>query len=399
MTPLLVLLGDFMETFWVCVAGATGLVIGSFLNVVIWRLPRGQNLAKPPSACPGCDAPIRWYDNIPVISWLLLRARCRGCKMPISWRYPLVELITGFLFVLVAVQFPGDAPTIVVTALTCAALVAISFIDLDLRIIPDKISKPGIAFGVLSAPFTAHFALRQPEGWLLPDVPWLDACLFMLAGAVAGAGIIYVIRAIGSAILKKEAMGLGDAKLLAMLGAFVGPMQALYTLVLGCVGGAVIGLIWFAIGKRRAMGAEVRVRGASSDLEAEFDRVKIREDLAYLRGAPAAEADQRVHLDMVLPAERILEDENAAVSIKGTLISVTPAGDTYNWVIRGDPPKSSKAAQLTAERIGMFALSYKYIPFGPFLALGGLALLLYGSHVEWFLRVGYPDFVRGVMGG
>ncbi|MDJ0975593.1 MAG: prepilin peptidase [Planctomycetota bacterium] len=391
---------DFMHTFWVGVAGATGLVVGSFLNVVIWRLPRGLNLAHPPSACPGCGKGIRWFDNIPVISYvLLLRGRCRGCKMRISPRYPLVEALTGALFVLAALNFMPHAVSVVVVCLATAALVAISFIDLDLRIIPDKISKPGIVFGIATAPFTVLFARRQPDGWYLPDTPWLDALAFMAAGAVVGAGVIYAVRWLGTAILKKEAMGLGDAKLLAFLGAFVGPLHALYTLVLGSMGGAVLGGLWFMIGKRRHMQAEVVVTAPKAGLEAPFDRVRIREQTVELRGGPAAEAGERVHLTMQLPAARILEDEDAEVRVKGRLTAVARSGDAFDWTIELDDCKGGKAAELAYDRIAMFSISYKYIPFGPFLALGGLALILYGEQIEWFIKVGYPTWMQGVMGG
>ncbi len=391
---------DFMQIFWICVAGATGLVVGSFLNVVIWRLPRGLNLSRPPSSCPGCGSGIRWFDNIPVISYvLLLRGRCRRCKMRIAPRYPLVEALTGALFVLAAIRFPGDAVTVVVVCLATAALVAISFIDLDLRIIPDKISKPGFVFGIVTAPFTALFALRQPEGWYVPGTPWLDALLFMIAGAVVGAGIIYAVRFLGTLMLKKEAMGLGDAKLLAFLGAFVGPLHALYTLVLGSLGGAVLGGIWFMIGKRRAMPAALTVTSSKGDLEATFGRVRIRGHSVLLRGGSAAEMGARVHLDFMLPAARILEDEDAAARVKGRLVRVTPAGDAHDWEIEVDEFKGGKAAELAYDRLSMFSMSYKYIPFGPFLAMGGLALIFFGREIEWFIQVGYPTWMRTAMGG
>lgn len=399
--PPLLLALDYetaMAIFWIGVAAATGLVIGSFLNVVIWRLPRGVNLSRPPSSCPGCGHGIRWFDNIPVFSWaLLLRGRCRGCRMRISVRYPLVELLTGVLFALVAVRFAGDAPTIVIVGLATAAFVAISFIDLDLRIIPDRISKPGMVFGIVTAPFAALFALRHPDGWLVPGTPWLDALLYAMAGCAAGALVILVVRVVGGYFLKKEAMGLGDLKLLAMIGAFVGPLHAVFTLVLGSLGGALVGGLWFLIGKRRPMPAGVIVTRLDDEQVATFERVRIRGTEVRLQGAPEAAVGTRVRLDLTLPATRILEDEDAEVRVRGKLVACTPGTGGHTWLIEADAPKGGRAAQLAAERIEMFSYSYKYIPFGPFLVLGGLALLYFGPEVEWFIRVGYPEWVRGVM--
>ena len=121
-----------------------GLVIGSFLNVVIGRLPEGRSVVHPGSACPGCGGAIHWYDNVPVLSWLWLRARCRSCGVAISWRYPVVELLTGILFGLAAHRF-GATPDLIPALLLLAALVVITGIDLDHQIIPDVITLPGIA--------------------------------------------------------------------------------------------------------------------------------------------------------------------------------------------------------------------------------------------------------------
>ena len=389
-----------METFHATVAFVTGLMVGSFLNVVVWRLPRGQNLAKPRSACPGCGTMIAWYDNIPVLSWLLLGARCRHCKTGIAVRYPLVELLTGGLFLLAWLAWPDHLPTAILVAVYLAALVAISFIDLDHRIIPDAISKPGMALFVLAAPVS----LLHDTGalaWTRPWIPGAKAALNALVdaglGVAVGAGVILFIRALGGWILKKEAMGLGDVKLLGMIGAVVGPLQVLYALVVGCFGGAIIGGLLFLVGRARPMPCRMVVRGkgaAAKDLEATFERTKVRdgEEADFeLRGAPEAAEGAEVRVELTLPATRILEDEDATLHLEGHVAKVTGTGDARVWLL-----KITKHTDLDAERVGMFARSYRYIPFGPFLALGGVLCALYPQALHWFMTEGYPAFARAL---
>lgn len=373
-----------IEVFWAGVHGAFGLVVGSFLNVVIWRLPRNESLVHPRSRCPRCAAPIAWFDNVPVLSWLWLRARCRGCRAPIAARYPLVELLTGALFVLAALAFPGDGTTSAQVCLLLAALVAVTFIDLDLRIIPDRITKPGMVFFALVAPFNA---LHQP-GWITTR-PALDAWMHALAGIAVGAGVVWAIRAVGSAILRKEAMGLGDVKLLGLIGAVVGPWQALYALVLGSFAGAGIGLLCFAWGRRRPMDATVELRATGGS--ARGARVRVVDDglLIYdLKGALPAGA-QSLSVELRLPARRILEEEDALLRFSGRCQGATGAAPLHLHV------RESDLQELDLERLGMFRNSYKYIPFGPFLALGGAVAALYGERLHAFITSDYPQWVRG----
>ena len=148
-----------------------GLCIGSFLNVCIHRLPKGTSIVRPPSACPTCGALIRWYDNIPILSWVILHGRCRGCKAPISVRYPLVELITGLFALITVLRFGLEWQTLIYF-IFILALIVITFIDLDHRIIPDIISLPGIPLG-----FLASFAL--------PRISWTDSAIGIAAGEEA----------------------------------------------------------------------------------------------------------------------------------------------------------------------------------------------------------------------
>lgn len=191
---------------------------------------RRESIVFPGSHCPVCHAPIRAWENIPLFSFLLLRGRCRACGTKISWRYPLVELLTGVLFVGITVRFGLTLQTPVYLLFVCA-LIAITFIDFDHQIIPDVISIPGLVVGL-----AASFFL--PIGWQQAGL-----------GALVGGGIIIAIVYIGPLIFKQEAMGWGDVKLMAMIGAFVGWEMALLTLFLASISGALVGVAAAALQK------------------------------------------------------------------------------------------------------------------------------------------------------
>ena len=211
-------------TFNLVLAGLLGLCIGSFLNVVIYRLPLRQSLATPPSRCRKCGYSLRWFDNIPVLSWVLLRGRCRMCAVSVSWQYPLVELITGALFVIVVWQTPVG-PLLFSRLILVSILIALFGIDLEHQILPNSITLPGVAIGLL-------LSLIAPPGWK-------DALL----GALLGAGVLYGIAAAYYWWRREEGMGMGDVKMLAMIGAFLGWKAVLVTLVLSSFSGALIGVI------------------------------------------------------------------------------------------------------------------------------------------------------------
>jgi leader peptidase (prepilin peptidase)/N-methyltransferase len=200
-----------------------GAMVGSFLNVCIYRLPQGLSIAAPRSFCPGCQTPIRAYDNIPIISFLILGGKCRKCRKSISVRYPLVEALTGGLAL---GFFLKMGLTFSFFAYTCfaAALVVITFIDLDHRIIPDVISLPGIVIGFLLA---------------LPGVTigFWDS----LIGIAIGGGSLYLVAVVYELITKREGMGGGDVKLLAMIGAWLGWKAVLFTIFFASLTGSVIG--------------------------------------------------------------------------------------------------------------------------------------------------------------
>ncbi|MDD5020292.1 MAG: prepilin peptidase [Candidatus Omnitrophica bacterium] len=207
--------------------------IGSFLNVCIYRMGREQSIVMPASHCPSCKHPIRWYDNIPLLSYVFLRGRCRDCHAPISWRYFAVELLTGVLFLLLYDRFGLSAPFFIFAVLVSGLLVA-TFVDFDFQIIPDEISVGGIVAG-----FLASVAFPEIQGM----APHLLGLRESLLGIVVGGGTLWILGLAGDFIFKKESMGGGDIKLLAMVGSFLGWKAALLTLPVASLCGAVVGVI------------------------------------------------------------------------------------------------------------------------------------------------------------
>ncbi|MCC7380257.1 MAG: prepilin peptidase [Deltaproteobacteria bacterium] len=282
-----------------------GAIVGSFLNVVIVRIPEGESIVRPRSKCPKCGDAIPSWLNIPILSWIILRGRCRRCKQSISIRYPLVELLTALLFLAAAMRF---RPTLALLAgwLMIGGLIAVTFIDLDIWEIPDEISLPGIVVGAALRPFAF-------------PVAWYDGIL----GALIGAAALGAVRFVGTQVFKKEAMGLGDLKLIAMIGAFLGPMGLLPTILVASVVGSVVGIALLLIGKAQP-------------------------------GPPQAQSPPDAPAETAPPAEVAPPVEPSA------------ADDEDHWV----PPKHA-------------------VPFGPFLALGGMTELLIGPALRMFW-LGHP---------
>ncbi|MEO0130165.1 MAG: prepilin peptidase [candidate division WOR-3 bacterium] len=206
-----------------------GLVFGSFFNVLIYRTPRGISIIKPSSFCPHCQKKIRFYDNIPLISFILLGGRCHFCKKPISLRYPIVELLTGFIFLFSYEKFNFSLKTISLIFLLSALLI-IFFIDWEFQIIPDWLNYPGILFGFL---------------FNMDKFP-----LFSLYGIIAGVGSLLILRLIWLLLRKKEAIGGGDIKMAGFLGSYFGYKNVLFIVFLGAFLGLIIFLILVAIRKR-----------------------------------------------------------------------------------------------------------------------------------------------------
>ncbi|MXX10330.1 MAG: prepilin peptidase [Nitrospira sp. SB0677_bin_15] len=201
-----------------------GLVIGSFLNVCILRIPYGESVIRPGSRCLQCKAPIFWFDNVPLLSFIRLGARCRWCRGKISWRYPLVECLNGVSYLGVVYKF-GWTRSALVYALFLSLLLVVTMIDLDHFVIPDVITLPGLVIGF----FTAAFIL---------PVGWTDSLL----GIALGGGILWMLAAVSPYLFGKEGLGGGDIKFLAMIGAFLGWQHVCMTLFLASCTGAVVGI-------------------------------------------------------------------------------------------------------------------------------------------------------------
>ena len=227
-----------------------GLVFGSFLNVCIYRMPRQLSVVRPRSACPECGKPIAAYDNIPVLSWVLLRGRCRHCQAAISPRYAAVEFMTGIFFV-VSYLVAGPTAEAVKLCVLCFLLIGLIFTDAETKLLPDLLTKPGMALGVLFSLFVplegpAQFLLHRPENWRLFSL------LNSVAGMAVGSAFILGIALLYEALRGVEGMGRGDVKLMGMIGAFLGIKLTLIVLMVGSLIGSFFGVILiFAVWRKR----------------------------------------------------------------------------------------------------------------------------------------------------
>ncbi len=230
MTPLIILL----------LAALFGLLFGSFINLAIYRIPRGETIVRGRSYCPHCGQKISWYDNIPILSFLILRGSCRHCEGSISLRYPLVELLCGALLALAAYRWViiPDSPQLVnllVASFVLLLSVAVFFIDLEFSIIPNLLSYPFILIGLLAGLFS-HYPLSGGSGFFQPEKFW--SALF---GFLVG-GIVFLLLALVSAVIYgRPALGMGDVKLVAGYGAWFGIDGALFVIITGSILGAIVG--------------------------------------------------------------------------------------------------------------------------------------------------------------
>jgi leader peptidase (prepilin peptidase)/N-methyltransferase len=235
-----------MIVFWF------GACFGSFLNVCIYRIPENISVVKPRSRCPKCLKQIGWRDNIPLLSWSLLRGKCRNCRVPISARYFTVELLTAVIFVLIWLQYSG-APAarplglvwtgfilhVPVFWLFAFGLILGTFVDFDHMIIPDRVSLGGIVLGLICSFLVPTLQLQPGE----TDITGTVAIFRSAIGAAVGGGLLYGIGCIGKVMFRKDAMGLGDVKLLAAIGAFLGWQATIFTAMISSAIGAVVGIV------------------------------------------------------------------------------------------------------------------------------------------------------------
>jgi leader peptidase (prepilin peptidase)/N-methyltransferase len=301
--------GDFLAALrWQLPAAAFvfGAIVGSFLNVVIARVPKGESIVSPGSRCPRCRKPIAWYDNVPIVSWLLLRAKCRNCGLPISARYPLVELLTALLALAVVKRFGFSLPALGFFTFA-AALVALAYIDIDTWLLPHQITWPLLGLGLLSPLWNGS-----------PGFP--DGAI----GAAAGFAVFAAIALVGEKVLKRETMGWGDVWLLAGIGAWLGWRELLPVILLSALQGSVVGIALILVG---------RDPSAQKDPEPAVPPASTN--------APA-------------PAE-----PPAAAGTLATANSPAMANSDDDWV----PPRHA-------------------VPYGPFLAIAALEVLLAGPFLQ-----------------
>jgi leader peptidase (prepilin peptidase)/N-methyltransferase len=243
---------------------ALGCLIGSFLNVVIYRVPLEKSVVYPNSACPSCGTPIKPWDNIPVLSWIFLRGKCRSCKSGISIRYPAVELLTGLLFLLVVWQI-GFTAFLPIALIFAAVMVALVFIDADHMILPNVITYPLFVFAVLVRlvyPLTFGWQYFSdmyfgPVNWLVGWPAWASSLVGGVLGALAGGGSLWLIGEIWKRARGVEAMGLGDVKMMAGVGMLLGWRLSFLSIFIAAFFGAIVGIAVLAKQKERDMQAQI----------------------------------------------------------------------------------------------------------------------------------------------
>ena len=225
-----------------------GAIIGSFLNVVIHRLPLEESIVFPNSRCPSCRAAIRGYDNIPIISYLLLRGRCRACRAPVSWRYPAVELLTAALFAATFLLRSGFSLSLPFDLLFVAAIIALIFIDAEHMILPNAITYPGIALAFIARAIIPNLygVGVLTEGALAGSPAWAVSLVGAIIGALIGGGSLWLVGWLWERLRGVEAMGLGDVKMMFMVGAYLGWPLTVLTIFIAVLAGSIVGVALMA---------------------------------------------------------------------------------------------------------------------------------------------------------
>ncbi len=224
---------------------AFGLAVGSFINVCIYRIPRGQSVLFPRSSCPKCDHPIRPWENIPILSYLLLRGKCSQCGCRISWVYPTVEVTTGLLFYLLFLKYGLHTP-LFINMVFFSLLLILLFVDLFERLLPNVVTLGGLAFGLVMAPLQSEEFLAAFRFLDLPNVIWTQY-IDSIFGILVGGGFLWLVAELYFRVKKVEGLGFGDIKMMAMVGAFLGWANTWLTILLGSLLGALIGSIYMVV--------------------------------------------------------------------------------------------------------------------------------------------------------
>lgn len=235
-----------LKPVFACFSFGLGACIASFLNVVIWRVPRGESIVSPPSHCPKCGASIRWWQNIPILSWLALGGKCANCRAAISPRYILIELLGGVLFLaafLHMLKFGLPLHFLVVYWIWIALMIVGSFIDFDHQLLPDFVTVGGMALGLVANAYSYFFFWGK--------IYWENFLLYCVGGLAFGFGLLWLIRFLGTKAFKREAMGMGDVFLMGAVGALFGPVAVLFTLMTSAVAGSIVGIGMILLSKAK----------------------------------------------------------------------------------------------------------------------------------------------------
>ncbi len=361
---------ETLHILFLIISGMFGAVVGSFCNVCIYRFPRGESIVKPSSHCPKCQNPIAWYDNIPIISWVLLLGKCRHCKESISIQYPLIELLTAVLFVIVYLKFRISIATIVYCLLS-AGLVIVVMQDLQTWTIPDEVTLTGILAGVGVSLIGMFF----PEQGLRIQNP-IDA----LDGIALGALLICLMDLIVILLMKKPGMGFGDVKLLSMLGVFLGWRGVIGSLMIGSMIGSLVGffiILYYRYIKKIEEDSEESKKGNEDnfypvDLVAS---IFLGISSIYLMVRVFIFIQQNV--SSILPGEIVRGFSYLVIAflLFSLFISVV---SIFIW--KKQIPMQSKQTEENEEELEI-TLQAHYIPFGPYLSLGGFIFLLFGPEL------------------
>jgi len=372
-------------------AFALGAIVGSFANVCIHRMPRGESVVSPPSRCPRCGERIAFYDNVPILSWLLLRGRCRRCGSAISFRYPLVEGAMALLFLSASLAY-GPTPEALAAMLLGSASLILVATDLESRILPDEVTLGTLALGLLLAGARDVLGRRAGQPFVLADSHAFEAVL----GAALGAGFLLAVRAAYEKLRGMEGMGLGDVKMIAMIGALTGPVGTLLALFLASLAGALLGgalagfrrLSWGFALRRAAGGPDARAsvarrRGLLVDADgrvavaspgyAEIPGAARPGDLAQAARGAARPLAAFVRL----ARRRAARGEPSATG----RLPVDDGGDFFRVLAVRAVPSGGGLLVL---------LSRADIPFGVFLGAGGLAAFAVGRSLLSQLAPGLP---------
>jgi leader peptidase (prepilin peptidase) / N-methyltransferase len=383
-----------LHTFFMVVSFILGTLVGSFCNVCVSRWPSGESVVSPRSRCPKCRNAIAWYDNIPILSWLILGARCRHCGQPISWQYPAVEALTGVLFFAVYWRFGMSAAT-PVYMLLCAGLVIVTFQDFADWTIPNEITFPGIPLGA----GVAVLGMLYPESGLRITAP-----LTALDGLVLGAFIICFLDCAVALVARKPGMGFGDTKLLAMLGAFLGWKGVLGILMFASLAGSAAGLAMIFYIKMKNRGEEAEE--AAEDDDAPLPPPPVEPLSAIIVGIGGLYLFLRIlnHYRMgdVPPELRPVILTGAVLLVLSAAAVALISLALYRRQLEAEkkhPHRHEADQSAEDEEDEGITLEGHYLPFGPWLALGGVVFLFFGPELIdfYFTALGAGESITPII--